>query len=348
MTRDQASPSPPRDAREQPRQPAPIDSPVLESVWAVIPVSRHVRTDARAIAAHARWMAYEELPYPTFGLPFGLGQDYAQAVDFVLTQNCINTAFTDFATGVKFEVEFEGERWSDSMAMMACFKRAMDQGRPVLDGRYMAGLTRPDLEHVFAGTIEMPMLDEKLQILNEIGQVLADRYDGFFHNFVATCSPRLYDNGRGLVDRLVAEFPRFDDRSTYGSQEVRFYKLAQLGYWLLHAGLRRRGGFPVDDIASMTAFADYIVPAALRILDVLVYTPDLDRRISEGQEIPRDSDEEIEIRAHTVYATALLAEEINRLRPSSMQVIIPQVDARLWLSYHTTHWPHHRTRTIMY
>jgi hypothetical protein len=98
----------------------------------------------------------------------------------------------------------------------------------------------------------------------------------------------------------------------------------------------------------MTAFADYIVPAALRVLDVLVYAPDLDARITEGQEIPRDSDEEIEIRAHTLYATALLTEEINRLRPPSMQVIIPQVDARLWLNYHTTHWPHHRTRTIMY
>ena len=26
----------------------------------------------------------------------------------------------------------------------------------------------------------------------------------------------------------------------------------------------------------------------------------------------------------------------------------PQIDARLWLPYHTTFWPHHLTRTIMY
>jgi hypothetical protein len=29
-------------------------------------------------------------------------------------------------------------------------------------------------------------------------------------------------------------------------------------------------------------------------------------------------------------------------------VIIPQIDARLWTHYHTTPWPHHLTRTIMY
>ena len=51
---------------------------------------------------------------------------------------------------------------------------------------------------------------------------------------------------------------------------------------------------------------------------------------------------------HMLYASALLTEDINALRPPELQVIIPQVDARLWASYHTTHWPHHLTRTIMY
>ena len=98
----------------------------------------------------------------------------------------------------------------------------------------------------------------------------------------------------------------------------------------------------------MTAFADYIVPVALRVMGILVYTPELDETIDSQRLIPHDSDEEIEIRAHMLYATALLTEDINRLRPLERQVIIPQVDARLWSSYHTTHWPHHLTRTIMY
>ena len=40
------------------------------------------------------------------------------------------------------------------------------------------------MEEIFAGNIEMPMLDEKLQVLHQIGSVLADKYDGRFHNFI--------------------------------------------------------------------------------------------------------------------------------------------------------------------
>jgi len=330
------------------RWPRPIGSPVLDSLRPVIEGSRHVKTDVAKIGEVAKWMAYEELPFPQFSLPYGLEKNRDQAIDFTMVSNCINSAFTDFSTNVKFQTEYEGQNQSDSQAMTACLKRAIDQGTPVLDGRYLAKVTRAELAKIFSGNIEMPMLDEKLQVLNDVGKVLTARYDGFFHNFVKTCSPKLYDGGKGLIDRLITEFPRFNDVSPYKGHEIKFFKLAQLGYWGLYAGLKREGGFPIADIGSMTAFADYIVPVAMRVMDILVYSPELDAKINGHQLIPRDSDEEIEIRAHMLYATALLTEDINALRPPELQVIIPQVDARLWVTYHTTHWPHHLTRTIMY
>jgi len=64
--------------------------------------------------------------------------------------------------------------------------------------------------------------------------------------------------------------------------------------------------------------------------------------------IVRDSSREVEIRAHCIYATALLAEEINKLREPGRQIAAPQIDARLWTHFHTTSWPHHLTKTIMY
>lgn len=330
------------------RFPKPIGSPVLESLRPVIERSRHVRTDTEAIAEVAEWMAYEELPFPNFGLDFDPQSDRDRAIDFTLVSNTINTAFSDFSTGEKFQTNYQGRTWSDSEAMTACLKRAMAQGIPVLDGRYLAEVTRLELAEIFSGNSEMPMLDEKLEVLNNVGKILAERYDGSFHNFLETCSPRLFDAGKGLVDRLITEFPRFDDTSSYRGYEIQFHKLAQLAYWGLYAGFRKKGGFRIDDIGSMTAFADYIVPVALRVMGILVYTPELDEKIRSHELIPRDSDEEIEIRSHMLYATALLTEDINARRPVELQVIIPQVDARLWSSYHATHWPHHLTRTIMY
>jgi signal transduction histidine kinase len=162
----------------------------------------------------------------------------------------VNTAFSDFKTGVKFQTEYQGQSWSDSEAMVACFKRAMDQGIKVLDGRTLARLTRDELARIFTGNIEIPMLDEKLACLREAGQVLERRYGGSFHNFIASCSPRLYDGGKGLVDRLVSEFPRFNDVSPYKGHEVKLYKLAQLGYWALYAGLKRAGGFRIEEFSE--------------------------------------------------------------------------------------------------
>jgi hypothetical protein len=83
-------------------------------------------------------------------------------------------------------------------------------------------------------------------------------------------------------------------------------------------------------------------------MGILEYSDDLERRIGSGEMIERDSDEEIEIRAHTLYATALLTDEINAIRPPDKQLLIPQIDYRFWKTYHSTFTQHHLTRTTMY
>ena len=187
-----------------------------------------------------------------------------------------------------------------------------------------------------------------MEILHQVGVVLQSKYAGRFHNFVSSCSPRLYGSGNGLIDRLVAEFARFNDVSNYDGHTIKIYKLPQLAMWFLYTSLRKSGKFQIEDIDKMTAFADYIVPVGLRLLGITGYSAQLENAINSHHLIPRDGPQEIEIRAHCIYALALLAEEINKLRPPDLQIIMPQLDARLWTHYHTTWWPHHLTKTIMY
>jgi hypothetical protein len=324
-------------------------SPVLDSLHPVIEHSRDVRTNVDKIVEVAAWLGYEELPMPDYEMPFDLGRGSPdEVIDFVLTADCVDTAFTDFSSHVKFQVDYAGRHWSDSDGLFACMKRALDNGIPILDGKYLAQLTRPQMEQIFAANIEIPMLDEKMEIWRQVGAVLAEKYNGRFHNFVKSCPPRLYDNGAGLIDRLVKEFPRFNDVSPYDGQTIKFYKLPQLGIWFVYSELRSGGRFPLEDMDRMTAFADYIVPVALRLLGITSYSAELEHAINSYQMIARDSRQEVEVRAHCIYATALLCEEVNKIRPKDQQIIIPQIDARLWTHYHTTWWPHHLTRTIMY
>jgi hypothetical protein len=317
-------------------------SPPLASVRPVIEGSQHVRTDTDAIERVASWLAYEEFSRP--GIQTSAPLERSRAIDLTMFTSTLNFAFTDFATSQKFEVEGPSGVLSDSEAMFHCVDTALQAGVPLTDGRYQAQVTREQLDEVFRGNIEIPMLDERAAMLNQVGAVLADRYDGSFTNFIDSCPPRLYHDGEGVLERLLVEFPRFDDVSDWHGHRVQLHKLAQLSLWSMHAA----GFIHLEDLPRMTAFADYIVPVAMRLFGIFVYSDDLEARINEGQLIPRDSDEEIEIRAHSLHSTALLTEAVNRIRPAHMRLVIPQLDYRLWKTYHATFWPHHLTRTVMY
>jgi hypothetical protein len=269
-------------------------------------------------------------------------------MDFTLVVNTMNFAFTDFSTGVKFETDYMGKRWCDSEAMLACLHRAVHSGIPFFSGEYLAKLTRKDLESVFSGTIEMPMLDERVTLFNEVGRVLVEKYEGRYSRFVRSCAPKLYADGDGLLERLTTEFPRFRDVSNYHGTDIHIYKLAQLGIWGMHLALSPRGAWKLEDAEKLTAFADYIVPVGLRVMGIFEYAPELEKQINSLTEVKRDSDAEIELRASSIFVIAKLTEEINKRRPGMEPLLQPQVDFRFWKTYHATHWPHHLTKTVMY
>jgi len=324
-------------------------NPVLASVLPVIAESADVHTDPERVAAVARWMAYEELPLPQFlgGFPVSGGRE--RIIDFTMTAASIDFAFTDFDTSEKFEVDYAGARWSDSDALFACLHRALEAGTPVLDGRFLAQITEEQLGGILRGSITIPMLAERAGILRQVGEVLVAEFGGSFTGLVDAAGSCLHSaDGAGIVDLLTSRIPRFDDVSPYGGRAVRFDKLAQLAVWMVHTSLGGRAGFPLADLDQMTAFADYIVPVGLEVLGITRYSAGLADAIAAGRMVDRDSSQEVEIRAHCVYAVALLTDAINRIRPADRQVVMAQVDSRLWTHYHTTFRPHHLTRTVMY
>jgi len=91
------------------------------------------------------------------------------------------------------------------------------------------------------------MLDEKMQVWHQVGSVLAEKYNGRFHNFVKSCPPRLYDNGAGIIDRMVVEFPRFNDVSAYDGATIKFLQAPQLGIWLALLGVKKNHQFALED-----------------------------------------------------------------------------------------------------
>ena len=318
--------------------------PILSTIEPVVESAQHVRVHDDHIEAVAEWMAYESLPWPDFRFPMIPDGNDADTMDFIFLTASINFAFTDFEKHIIFTTEYDGAERSDSDGMMACLKRAYDRDTPILEGRYLQAVTRADLEALFRGNIEMPMLDERAAIFREIGGALEKSYGGRFHEFLKE-GPR---RTTAALDRLIETFPSFRDESAYRASRVAFQKRAQLLVWQLHARFHVSGYFALQDPERLTVFADYIVPVALRRLGILSYSDELESAINARHLIPRDSEEEIEIRAASIWACHLLTRAINARRPSDRQVIDTVVDTRLWTHYHETHWPHHLTVTTAY
>ena len=330
------------------RQNDVANSPILETLEPVISGARHVRFHEDKVREVAGWMAYEELPWPDFRSPLTPQGDNPVTMDFTFLTATINFAFTDFESHTIFKAQYAGGEHWDSPGMEACLKRAYDEGIPILDGGWLAGVNREELDRIFTGNIRIPMLDERLAIFHEVGRVLADKYDGRFHNFVKAGPSRLYADGDGLLERLLAEFPSFRDTSMYRGSRIAFQKRAQLLWWQLHARFQKEGFLALEDAEALTVFADYIVPVAFRLFGMTSYTPELEAAINTREVIPADSEEEIEIRAFTIWGGHRLTEEINKRRPAELQLIEPVVDGRLWTHFHASHWPHHLTITTDY
>jgi hypothetical protein len=119
---------------------------VLKSCKQVAERAKWVTVHDHKIREVAGWMVYEEFKAPDGSMLFDFGGDAEVIMYFVLVINTLNFAFTDFESGVKFEVEYEGKVWRDSEAMVACVHRAIRAGVPFFDGAYLSAVKLCSLE----------------------------------------------------------------------------------------------------------------------------------------------------------------------------------------------------------
>ena len=94
------------------------DNPVVESVKPVILNSKYVNTDLDQIGKVASWMAYETFPLRNESQDSYTREEAEQLIKSTMLMSCINFAFTQFKTQVKYEVQDNGTVLSDSEAVM--------------------------------------------------------------------------------------------------------------------------------------------------------------------------------------------------------------------------------------
>jgi len=328
-----------------------MKNPVFESTRFLIEDPKYVTINQEKIERVSEKFASQGLKIPSWDYDIFPEKNDESTIDFFMLLNTINFAFRDFDTKKKYTINYKGNEWRGSQGMIGALKRAIEEGYPLLEGDYLKDVTKEEAAHIFRGNFEIPMLGERVNIFREVGEVLCDKYDGHFYNLVRASNHKLFDDGDGLIERLVSDFKSFDDSVRVDGHHAKFYKRAQLAPGMLYGRFRNNEAFKVEDIDKLSAFADYVLPKSLRDVGVIEYEDSLAQRVDKQVLIPAKSREEMEIRASTIHACRDIQEKMNSMLGDG-KVNALHIDYKLWsesrnLPEPDPH-PHHLTRTIAY
>lgn len=315
---------------------------ILNSVQPVITNGKHVKINKDVLEKFAADVKPKDME----------GSEYAEEAGNFTEEQHIAFAFVYSSLNFcywgepKWTVTIDGKQYDGSAAMWRSLQKAVGDGYDLLSAKYLKNLPKSDLEKIFAGNIQIPLFDERLELLHKLGEVIDGKYNASFTSFVDKAE---WDAVQ-LVKLLAADIPDvFNDEVDYHGNTVKFYKRAQLvpaHLWDLH-----RFGTISQEIGNfdqLTAFADYKVPQLLRKFGILEYTTDLADKIDNLIEIPAGSDEEIEIRAATIWAIELTTQAVKQRIPAANAA---KVDGIFWFKGQEKSpddKPYHRTRTIWY
>jgi len=344
---------------------------VLEACRFVAERSENVRIDQEAVERFCRELVGQGIEVPPWDFRHHFFDGTERTVNWLLVLDGLNFCFwatrghaADFKgdfiwkekiaiedKGVtsrwkelRWEIEYEGEKLRGYFALAASLKRAVEEGFPILEAEHLREISLSELRRIFRGRGEIPLLEERLRILREIGEVLSRKYGGQACSLVEKARKRAVD----LVRHLVEDFPSFRDEALYRGHLVRFYKRAQIFVADLYWSFGGKGWGDLAGMEELTVFADYRLPQVLRQVGVLRYGPDLAKKVDGRDLLPAGGEEEVEIRANTVWAAELIRRSLVGMGVSLRAF---ELDSILWNMGQREEFrarPHHQVSTTFY
>lgn len=317
-------------------------NPVLETTRYVLDRSKQVHINQEKLLEFAHQFNQSETQHWLKAAPFDFSKfSVEEKLNFIFLYNSISFSFWGEP---KWSIEIDGKMWDGAWGMIKALGRGIEEGIPLLDFKAVAVLSAKELSQILRGNVEIPLFEERLNILHEIGTVMDRQFAGQVIQLVKEAQ----NSGPRLVNLIVDNFPSFKDVSTFQEKEICFYKRAQLLTTDIAETLNGTEFGSIGQMEELTGCADYKLPQFLRKKGILEYAPDFAQRIDSKIEIPHHSTEEIEIRAHTIWVIERMKQEIKKSLPG---ITAMQISDQLWLATQQKYpddKPYHRTRTVAY
>lgn len=277
-------------------------------------------------------------------------------IDWIFLVDTLNFSFWSADEKNKFSIRYNDTEWTGYWSLCAAINRALDNGIPITSANYYASISREQLMDIFKSDSEeeIPMFEERLQVLQEAGKILLQKCNGSFVNCIIKCD----NSAEKLLNFVVSNFPSYKDEAELGNKQVAFYKRAQILIADIWACFEGNGLGCFYDIDILTIFADYRIPQVLNYFEVLKYSDNLTKILNKDELLISKDRLEVEIRGCSIWAVELIKEEALKLLekdPEMKDAIFNSilVDHFLW-DYCKDHadnmkeTPFHKVRCIYY
>lgn len=321
---------------------------ILSSTLAVVEQGENVWINPHAIEQLSeQWLDQKDqkstLAPPAWDTQYHFYDGTERTVNWLLLLDALNFCFWAEKGQTRWSIDYQGETLNGYWAEAAALKRAIEEGIPLWDAEYLSTISEEAIAHIFRGNDTIPLLAQRIAHAHEVGRVLLEHYNGQFSNAITQAK----GSAIKLVELLVRDFPSFRDSTTYRQRSVKFLKRAQICVADLSSAFAGQQWGAFTDIEKLTIFADYKLPQVLRYYHVLEYRATLAQRIDNQELLTAGNEEEVEIRAATIWACELLR---RAMQQRGRSLTAAEIDMRLWLMGQQSHemQPYHRTRTIYY
>ncbi|KAA0198254.1 hypothetical protein HAZT_HAZT006690 [Hyalella azteca] len=296
----------------------------------------------------------EKCYFPEFS-----GLTSSQIINCVFIVDALNFNFWTCANEPRYTVTWNKVTGSGYLGLIQAINRALANGHAMYNPNYYGQLQAEDLKAMFRSDsgIEIPLLSERQSVLHEVSQVLIDKFNSSFTEMLEKAA----GDARKLMQLVVENFPCFKDEAVYCGTKVSLYKRAQILTADLDLVFAMKGMPRLQNMDTLTMFADYRVPQVLLYFGVLVYSASLLENVKDNLVFANGSNEEVEIRACSIEAVERLVQSCrqqlqdrgwSKARALS-SVSSVQVDYLLW-EYRLANAeklvkiPYHKTRCIFY
>jgi hypothetical protein len=319
----------------------PILTQIREAARFVSKQAQHVRIQEHRLTQYAESLSIDKIIYPEIDWNHHFEGTEEETATFFIILDTIN-----FGSG--FFPHLKKRPGLSGYFTIATHLTDHFRNHGPITPQTLSVITAKDCIGIFGQSEDDPVVGELMGLfakaLNDLGEFIRKRHHERFSRFI--------ESAEGSAEKLVvllSEMPFFRDVQSYRGKDIPFFKRAQLMAADLSCCFKKNGLGRFDDLDRLTIFADNLVPHVLRMDGILRYDRDLESRIDREILIPKNSPEEIEMRACALDAVEQM---VQHLRGRRDWVTAMGIDYLLWNKgqspYYKKTKPRHRTRTVFY